>query len=94
MSDLTETSVAILTHLFKDPEAPLGKELLDSVDSGWTESSLHHLVVTSGTLSPDKAKELYSHFHTKTQMKSISGRYWQKDPVMAPKTELVEFDPC
>ena len=65
MSDLTETSAAILTHLFQDQDAPMGQEWLDTVESGWTDSSLHSLVVTSGTLSAAKANELYGHFRTK-----------------------------
>jgi hypothetical protein len=60
------------------------------VDSGWAEASLHNLAVTSGTLSAAKAKDLYGHFRTnKTQMKGIPGPYWQKDPAMVAKTELI-----
>ena len=42
----------------------MGQEWLDTVESGWTDSSLHSLVVTSGTLSAAKAKELYGHFRS------------------------------
>ena len=88
MSDSTESSVAILTRLFTDPDAILGQEWLDSVESGWTTASLHRLVVTNGTLSAAKTKELYGHFWTKTQMKGISGPYWQKELVETVKKEL------
>ena len=80
MSESNETSAAILTRLFQATDAPLGQEWLDSVESGWTDSSLHSLVVTSGTISAAKAKELYGHFCTKTQMKSIPGPYLAEGP--------------
>ncbi len=92
MSESNETSAAILTRLFQATDAPLGQEWLDSVESGWTDSSLHSLVVTSGTISAAKAKELYGHFRTKTQMKSIPGPYWLKDPVTSVTTELARLN--
>jgi hypothetical protein len=51
MSDSTESTAAIFTHLFRAKDAKLGKEWLDSVPSGWTDESLHHLVVTKGTIT-------------------------------------------
>jgi hypothetical protein len=95
MSDSTETSAAILTRLFQDSDAPLGQGWLDSVDHGWTEASLHHLVVTSGThMRAAEVRELYGHFRTKTQMKGIPGVYWKKeDQVQAASEELVRLNP-
>jgi hypothetical protein len=81
MSDVSETNSAILTRLFKDPDAILGQKWLDSVNSGWTEASLHHLVVASGTLTAPKTKDLYGHFRTKTQMKGLVGPHWMPDPL-------------
>ena len=92
MSDSTESTTAILTRLFKETDAPLGQEWLDSVPSGWTESSLHSLVVTSGTISAAKAKELYGHTRTKTQMKGISGPYWQKDLATTVTMEMARLN--
>jgi hypothetical protein len=46
----------------------LGETWLDSVGEGWTEASLHRLVVTNGTLSAAKSMEIYGHFFTKMQM--------------------------
>jgi hypothetical protein len=81
MSDVSETNSAILARLFKDPNAILGKKWLESVNSGWTEASLHHLVADSGTLPATKTKDLYGHFCTKTQMKGLAGPYWMPDPL-------------
>jgi hypothetical protein len=59
MTVSVEMNAAVLTHLFKDPDAPLGQTWWDNVTTGWTEASLHHLVVNTGTpLSVAKAKEV------------------------------------
>jgi hypothetical protein len=52
MSDSTEASAAMLTQWFKDADTSLGQEWLDSADSDWINTSLHSLVVTSCTLTP------------------------------------------
>ena len=92
MSDSIETTAAILTRLFKAPNALLGQEWLDSVASGWTPASLQSLVVSTGTLSASKTKELYGHYRTKTQMRGISGPYWHKDQGDKVKKELVRLN--
>jgi hypothetical protein len=79
MSDSHESSAAILARVFQDPEAKMGEEWLDSVGEGWTGTSLHRLVVTNGTLSAAKSKEIYGHFSTKTQMRGIPGPYTPGD---------------
>jgi hypothetical protein len=81
MSDVSESSSAILARLFKDPDAILGKKWLASVKSGWTEASLHQMVIDSGTLTAIKTKDLYGHFRTKTNMKGVPGPYWMLDPL-------------
>ena len=92
MSDSIETTAAILTRLFKAPDALMGQDWLDSVASGWTPASLQSLVVTTGTLSASKTKELYGHYRTKTQMRGISGPYWHKEQGDKVKKELARLN--
>ena len=40
MSDTSETSTAILAHLFCDPDAILGTKWLNLVATGWTDDCL------------------------------------------------------
>ena len=80
MTETSETSSAIVARLFRAPDALLGSEWLDSVASGWTDTSLHRNVIESGTLSATKTKELYGHFITKTAMKGTTGTYWLQKP--------------
>jgi hypothetical protein len=80
MTETSETSSAIVARLFRAPDALLGSEWLDSVASGWTDTSLHRHVIESGTLSATKTKELYGHFITKTAMKGTTGTYWLQKP--------------
>ena len=82
MSDpaTSETTPAILARLFRNPGALLGTTWLDSVAEGWTDSSLHSQVLSTGTLSVTKTKEIYGHFRRKTQMKGLPGPYWMPDP--------------
>jgi hypothetical protein len=82
MSENGETdAMAIVARLFKDKDALLGTERLDSVvGTGWKDSSLHHLVKKPGTLSATKMKETYGHFRTTTQKKGCEGPYWTPDP--------------
>jgi hypothetical protein len=93
MTVLVETNAAIVNRLFKAPDAPLGQAWLDTVTPGWTEASLHHLVVTTGTpLSAAKAKEVYGHFRTKQQRNGISGPYWTQDLTVTPNDEFVRLN--
>jgi hypothetical protein len=45
-----ETSAASLARLFTGPDASMGTKWTESVEGGWTEESLHHRVLTTGTL--------------------------------------------
>ena len=83
-----ETSAASLTRLFKGPAAKMGTTWTDMVTTGWTDASLHHLVMTKGTLRTAKSKELYGHFRTKTQMKGLEGIHWTANPVDETKLEM------
>jgi hypothetical protein len=77
-----ETTAASLTRLFKGPAAKMGTTWTDTVTTGWTEASLHHLVMTKGTLSTAKTKDMYGHVRTKTQMRGITGSpYWTPKPL-------------
>jgi hypothetical protein len=43
--------------------------------------------IQMGTLKPTNTQELFGHFHTKTQMKGLVGRYYMVDPMETVKTE-------
>jgi hypothetical protein len=92
MSDSTESTIAIWNRLFKELGAKLGKNWLDSVASGWTETSLHSLVVTNGTLSVAKTREIYGHFCPKTQIKPDFEPYWKPKPAEAAELEFVRLN--
>jgi hypothetical protein len=62
------TPAASLGRLFKGPEAILGNSWIDYVPTGWTNASLHQLVVSSGTIHAAKSRDVYGHFRTATQM--------------------------
>ena len=87
MTDSTETNAAIVARLFQGEDARMGTKWLESVSTGWTETSLHCLVETTGTLSAAKTKEIYGHFRTKTQMKSQEGPYWKPNPTADVQSE-------
>ena len=87
MSENGETSAAIVARLFKDPDGPMGSKWLDSVGTGWTDTSLHRLVEKTSTLSAAKTREIYGHFRTKTQMKGCEGPYWQMDPTTTVRVQ-------
>jgi hypothetical protein len=89
MSNSTESTIAILNRLFQAPEAKLGKDWLDSVVSGWTDTSLHSLVVTNSTLSAAKTREIQGYYCTKTQIKPGLEPYWKPKPGEAAKLEFV-----
>jgi hypothetical protein len=66
MVTATEMPAASLGRLFKGPDAILGTSWIDSVPTGWTNASLHHLVVSSGTVRAAKSRDVYGHFRTAT----------------------------
>jgi hypothetical protein len=68
--------------------AKMGTRWTDTVTTGWTEASLHHLVMKKGNISTAKTKDLYGHFRTKTQMGGILGPYWTKNPVEETELEI------
>jgi hypothetical protein len=75
MTASTETAAASLARLFRGSDAIIGTDWLDSVKDGLTDTSHHRLVVSNGTLSAAKTRDMYGHYHTKTQMKSKPCRY-------------------
>jgi hypothetical protein len=75
-----ETTAAILARLFRGPEASLGTDWVDSVQVGMSDTCLHRLVVSHGTPTAAKTRDMYGHFRTKTQMKHTPGRYWKEHP--------------
>ena len=83
-----ETSAASLTHLFKASDAKMGTKWMDTVTTGWTKTSLHHLVMKKGTLSAAKSRDQYGHYRTKTQMRGLLGPYWTENPVNKTETEI------
>jgi hypothetical protein len=68
----------------------MGTKWTDTVTTGWTEASLHHLVMKKGTLSTAKTKDSYGHFRTKTQMWGVyrGGSDWTKNPVDETELEI------
>jgi hypothetical protein len=78
----TEMTATSLGRLFKGPDMVLGSSWIDSVPAGWTNTSLHHLVVSSGTIHAAKSREdMHGHFCMVTQMsKTKQGTYYHKDP--------------
>jgi hypothetical protein len=76
----SESSAASLDRLFKGNAAPLGTAWVHSVNSGWSEASLHRQVVATGTVKAAKTRDVYGHFRTATQMQRKEGTYWRKDP--------------
>ena len=80
MTTSNETASAALARLFRGPNATMGSEWLDSVGDGMSVTSFHRLVVSTGTLSAAKTRDMYGHYRTKTQMKLTPGRYWKDDP--------------
>ncbi len=75
----SETPAAALGHLFKGTNAILGTPWVNSVNSGWSEASLHRQVVATGTVKAAKTRDVYGHFRTATQMSRSEGTYWRKD---------------
>jgi hypothetical protein len=93
MPPSTETTTASLGRLFKGPNALLSTSWIDYVPTGWTDDSLHHLVVSTGTLRAAKSWDLYGHFRTATSMQKIEGTYWRKDPTPILVAEALALNP-
>ena len=64
----SETPAAALGCLLKGTNAILGTPWVNSVNSGWSEASLHRQVVATGTVKAAKTRDVYGHFRTATQM--------------------------
>jgi hypothetical protein len=62
MTGNIETTAAILARLFRGPEASLGADWVDSVQVGMSEICLQHLVVSHGTPTAAKTRDMYGHF--------------------------------
>jgi hypothetical protein len=87
-----ETTAAVLARLFKGSNATLGSNWVDSVNVSLSDTCLHHLVVSNGTLSAAKTRDMYGHFHIKTQMKHTPGRYWKEAPIPALKQDAIDLN--
>jgi hypothetical protein len=92
MSTSNETAAATLARLFRGPEAKIGSEWLDSVGTGLSDTSFHRLVVSNGTLSAAKTRDMYGHYRTKTQMKLTPGRYWKDDPTSGLQQDAITLN--
>jgi hypothetical protein len=89
MTSSDETNAAIIARLFRAPGAPMGSEWLEKVPMGLTDASMHRIVLTSGTLSAPKSKDMYGSIRSKTQMKGVVGTpYWH--PAKADTLALVQ----
>jgi hypothetical protein len=76
----TEMAAASLGRLFKGSDALLGTSWVDSVNSGWSTDSHHHLIVSEGTVCASKTRNMYGHFRMATQIQRTEGTYYSKDP--------------
>ena len=77
----TETTAAILARLFCGTTASMGTNWVDSVQVGMSDTCLHSLVVSNGTPSAAKTRDMDGHFRMKTQMKHMLGCYWKEAPI-------------
>jgi hypothetical protein len=75
MIGITEPPAAIVARLFCGPDASLGPDWVDSVQVRLSDTSLHRLVVSNGTPTAARTRDMYGHFRTKTHMKHTPGRY-------------------
>jgi hypothetical protein len=75
----TETLAEALLHLFLDPKAPLGKTWLNSAGHIVSDESLHCSAMAPTVPSIAKARSMYGHFRTASQMNKVSGTYWKPD---------------
>jgi hypothetical protein len=78
----TETSAEALPRLFLAPKAPLGKTWLTSTGNIVSNESLHCLVMASTVPPIAKARNMYGHFRTASQMNKVSGIYWKPDAAL------------
>jgi hypothetical protein len=74
-----EPAATSLGWLFKGPDEVLCSSWIGSVPTGWTNTYLHHLVVSSGTLHAAKSRDMYGHFRMAMQMNKTDGPYYHKD---------------
>ena len=92
MTGAPETTAAIVARLFRSPTASLGSDWVDSVQVGLSDTSLHRLVVSNGTPSAAKMRDMYGHFRTKTQMKHTPGRYWKETPAPVLSKDALDLN--
>jgi hypothetical protein len=92
MIGITEPPAAIMAGLFPGPDASLGTDWIDSVQVGLSDTSLHRLVVSNGTLTAARTRDMYGHFCMKMQMKHTPGRYWKEAPVPFLSQDAIDLD--
>ena len=92
MIGITELPAAIVARLFRGPNASLGTDWVDSVQVGLSDTSLHRLVISNGTPTAARTRDMYGHFRTKTQMKHTPGRYWKEAPVPLLSSEAIDLN--
>jgi hypothetical protein len=92
MTGAPETTAAIVARMFRSPTASLGSDWVDSVQVGMSDTSLHRLVVSNGTPSAAKTRDMYGHFRTKTQMKHTPGRYWKEAPAPVLSKDALDLN--
>jgi hypothetical protein len=94
----TSLSREIVHHIPQEKVGPNaakfggGTDWVDLVDVGLSDTCLHCLVVSNGTLSAVKTRGMYRHFCTKTQMKHMSGCYWKEAPIPALKKDTIDLN--
>jgi hypothetical protein len=62
MSDSNENAAAILARHFCNDNSPLGTDWVDSVLTGLSENSHHHLVLSTGSPTAAKMRNMYGQF--------------------------------
>ncbi len=92
MIGITELPAAIVARLFRGPNASLGTDWVDSVQVGLSDTSLHRLVVSNGTPTAARTRDMYGHFRTKMQMRHTPGRYWKEAPVPFLSSEAINLN--
>jgi hypothetical protein len=75
---ITEPPAAIVARFFRGPDASLGTGWVNLVQVRLSDTSLHRLVVSNGTATAARTRDMYGRFCTKTQMKHTPGRYWKE----------------
>jgi hypothetical protein len=92
MIEITEPPAAIVARLFRGPDASLGTAWVDSVQVGLSDTSLHRLVVSNGTPTAARTRDMYGHFRTKTQAKHTPGRHWKEAPVPLLSQDAIDLN--